>query len=291
MNQRGQAVIEYILLLVVIVSLVTLASVRLFKPFQNYFNSIGNYVGCLLEFGELPSLGSETTVQFQENIKDATNASGKSCKPQFVTGNSSNSNNGSNGGGSSGSNGGDSQNEDGDSSKSSAKNKRTSSGDGSEGNSGSNYSDNMRVNGNFFNNKKKRIIKKASIGTDGANESAFSTNVNGFSRNRGDTFNAKQKKTNVNSEFKGYLSNKSLKDKKVEIVTKNILPSNDGENGAIAKKKFKVKSPERMLTSEEKEEEFNLSILFKYFMIAGIAILIFVIIGGQALQISKNMEK
>lgn len=58
LNQRGQGVTEYILLLVVILAIAAGGIYQLNTAFQawaeNYF---GNYVACLLETGELPSLG------------------------------------------------------------------------------------------------------------------------------------------------------------------------------------------------------------------------------------------
>ncbi len=57
-NNQGQALIEYVLMLVIIVSLVLMLMTQIFKPFGDFIQSyMGSYVGCLLEYGELPSLG------------------------------------------------------------------------------------------------------------------------------------------------------------------------------------------------------------------------------------------
>lgn len=58
LNQKGQAVVEYILLLVVIVSML-LAAKGLFQGVNTFIgNYVGNYFRCLMDHGELPQLGS-----------------------------------------------------------------------------------------------------------------------------------------------------------------------------------------------------------------------------------------
>jgi len=57
LNQNGQAVVEYVLLLVITVGLV-LAAKKAFNSLDQFMNSyIGDYTVCLMEYGELPSLG------------------------------------------------------------------------------------------------------------------------------------------------------------------------------------------------------------------------------------------
>src|SRR5262245_45898196 len=57
-SERGQGMIEYILLVVVIITMALAIGARLFKPFNEWANHyIGDYVVCLLDYGELPSLG------------------------------------------------------------------------------------------------------------------------------------------------------------------------------------------------------------------------------------------
>lgn len=64
LTQRGQGLLEYILLLVVVISLGFALLYQLFTPLQNWTQYyIGQYVECLLDQGELPGLGGENGVQ------------------------------------------------------------------------------------------------------------------------------------------------------------------------------------------------------------------------------------
>ncbi|NCN95279.1 MAG: hypothetical protein GW917_00990 [Bdellovibrionales bacterium] len=57
-NQRGQGVTEYILVLVVIVAMLLGGMYQLNTAFQKWANNyFGDYLACLLETGELPSIG------------------------------------------------------------------------------------------------------------------------------------------------------------------------------------------------------------------------------------------
>lgn len=57
LNQRGQAAVEYILLLVITVALVAAVG-KAFKGVSGFMNQyIGGYTKCLMDYGELPSLG------------------------------------------------------------------------------------------------------------------------------------------------------------------------------------------------------------------------------------------
>lgn len=64
LSQKGQGVVEYILLVVIIISFALAISARLFKPFNDWAkNYIGDYIYCLLDQGELPGLGGAESVQ------------------------------------------------------------------------------------------------------------------------------------------------------------------------------------------------------------------------------------
>lgn len=58
LSDSGQAVIEYLLILVVTVGITLGVVLQFNKAFQTFAdNYFGNYLACLLETGELPSLG------------------------------------------------------------------------------------------------------------------------------------------------------------------------------------------------------------------------------------------
>jgi hypothetical protein len=57
-RNSGQALIEYVLILIITVSLILALIAQVFKPMQTFVQSyMGDYVQCLLETGELPSFG------------------------------------------------------------------------------------------------------------------------------------------------------------------------------------------------------------------------------------------
>lgn len=59
-NSRGQTGVEYVLLLLVVVIVLLSGFYRFNQSFENFANNyFGEYLGCLLETGELPSLGSD----------------------------------------------------------------------------------------------------------------------------------------------------------------------------------------------------------------------------------------
>ncbi|MFM6929999.1 MAG: hypothetical protein ACKOX6_16125, partial [Bdellovibrio sp.] len=85
-NNHGQAVIEYVLLLIISVSLVLMLVYQIFKPMQNFVQGfMGDYMACLLETGELPAFGGTDA--------SATRAADLGCSAKFnnITSNGSGS--------------------------------------------------------------------------------------------------------------------------------------------------------------------------------------------------------
>ncbi|MFZ4404813.1 MAG: hypothetical protein ACOYOK_11985, partial [Pseudobdellovibrionaceae bacterium] len=85
-SQSGQAVTEYILILVVVVALILTAIRMFFSPAEQFMNQLlgkGGYYACLLETGELPTLSSdeesaECKIPNFKDIAAAADASGTS---------------------------------------------------------------------------------------------------------------------------------------------------------------------------------------------------------------------
>lgn len=88
LNQRGATLIEYVLLLVVAVALVKLLSTAFANPMGKFLNAyMGSYIQCLLEFGELPSLGGDSTTNGECNARfqPATLADGRPPRSESET--------------------------------------------------------------------------------------------------------------------------------------------------------------------------------------------------------------
>ncbi|MCB0377138.1 MAG: hypothetical protein KDD33_01470 [Bdellovibrionales bacterium] len=104
-NQAGQAVLEYILVLVVTVSIILGILYQFNDAFKNFLdNYFGDYLACLLETGELPSLGGgggPTTGECNAGFQNFSIASGRPNKEDSGKGSSErgNSKRGKNDGG------------------------------------------------------------------------------------------------------------------------------------------------------------------------------------------------
>ena len=79
LNDNGQAVVEYILLIVVVISLVIGAKTAFSHVDDFMSHYIGDYVTCLMEYGELPSLGVAAADQ-----KKHLDGTGKKCDEDFA---------------------------------------------------------------------------------------------------------------------------------------------------------------------------------------------------------------
>jgi hypothetical protein len=81
-DPKGQGVVEYILLIVVILAIALIIMERLFKPMNKWAkNYIGDYIYCLLDQGELPSLGgTETTRDCDQGFDSFTAENGRPSK-------------------------------------------------------------------------------------------------------------------------------------------------------------------------------------------------------------------
>ena len=91
-NSAGQAALEYILILVISVAVIMGLVARLNNSFKVYFDSyMGQYLTCLLETGELPTLGAQdgsvNISSCNEEFEEFTFESGR--PPKANTGGSS----------------------------------------------------------------------------------------------------------------------------------------------------------------------------------------------------------
>lgn len=276
LNHRGQAVIEYVLILVITVSLVLALVSQIFKPFQEFIQSyMGEYVACLLETGELPSLGGDdTTVSDMGCDAQFAKASFSQGRPPLP----SQGNSGGGAGSSSPSGGTGTESE--------------SSERGGGSSSGSSYAGSSSRNGSQF----FRRMNQRAPGADASGKNGKVTEIpvnpgNGFfkgSGNRTVVINQGRKVTSVDMSSLSEEERKRLK-KEGEELKKQTLEADEGY--APKPKKMLVKPPpERSLAAEE-DEPFTIGNFIRYLIIAGIIIALVIFLGGQALQMSKSMEK
>ena len=297
LNQKGQGMIEYILLLFITVTMILLAMANLFKPMQNFLkNFMGTYVACLLTSGELPA------IRVENKMKDTE----AKCSFSMTGGNGTVNNGGQGSTGGSGSNGSNGTNGNGgnkgsesDSAKGNNPNS-SGSGDGSSVNgAGNSYAGSGGRRGGFG---KSAFLKRSSDGGSGNGDSDSAGGgtryVNNLDKNKDDRFYRARQKTSQLSNRNGrgvYITGMTdAEEKKIERKIQSSPRSvpKSSEEFSVPGRKSIVKPPtvtkKKVLVQDE--ETFSLGNLFKYVLIAIILLLILILGGGQAFEMSKTME-
>ncbi|BEV70137.1 hypothetical protein Bb109J_c3557 [Bdellovibrio bacteriovorus] len=288
-------------MLVIIVALLIGLTSQIIKPMDAFIkNYMGSYVQCLLEMGELPSIGSEDTAVEDEG-----------CNARFQAGTWANGRppNGSGSGGSSGSGSGSNKDgsgsgsgSDGSSGSGSGSNKDGSgSGSGSDGSSGSGgggssggtYAGSQSRGGSRFMNRGRRPSsgvesgggaqgKVVEIALEGGGSGGF------FRGSSGGSYGPRPGKTRsvaisgLTEMERKKLEKKANGEGKASIVT--------GESLTPPVKKLAVKKPP-VKTFEKEEEPFTIGNFIRILFIVAIILALVVFLGGQALQMSKSFEK
>lgn len=270
-NNRGQAVVEYVLLVIISVSLVLALMNVIFKPFGEFIdNYMGKYVACLLEYGELPTLGGDTPSEVDEDsecnkkFQPGTLAAGRPPTDSSTSGSSSSGSQSSN----------------------------SSSDSASSGSSSSTYAgSNSRGGSNQIGGGGRRSVgTESSDGPQGkVVESALSSGPNGAFFNSRNNYEMAQQGRKVSSVPLSGLSEaerKKIAKKKDKVG--QAVSSNEGFGPAP--KKIPVKPPPQK-TELEDIPPMTIGNFIRYLFIAALVIALVIFIGGQALQMSKSGEK
>ena len=278
-NQKGQGTVEYVLLLVLVISIVLGVMLQLNTSIAKWAASyFGDYYACLLENGELPSGGgsdnrSGECAQLYEPFTLAQGA------PPNMKTNSSGGGSGNNGSGG-------------------ANQRRGSfapgSGSGTDGSEsgGANYA---------------RVGSKSGGGSSGSGSNFDDLNA----RNSRSKIGGKEKKTYTgSSEFSlpssatsGNSSSKTTMriglDNRMQILREDSSSDSSFSSTTIRKNSSSTKTKEdkirikRKLASEKSSDddtELTFGHYIRIIIIAAILIALFVLLGGQALQISSSWE-
>ena len=289
-RQSGQAVVEYILMLVVLVA-IGMNFVDLFaKPFQSFTSDfMGTYTSCLLETGELPRLNSTATSECQPPKM------GKGTPRAQST--SIGGSGGSSGGGSSANINKDSKS--GSSSSSSSSNGKDGAGSGPGGSNGGggNRSLSRGSGGRGSNGFAPRTTsdgalsgggKVTEIAVNGNSSSEgggfFKAGSNGYSVFAGD-----QRKTRSIS-MAGMTDAQRDKLTKREPNVGRTVATYDTLGSKAKKIEIKKKIAAAQLENEE-QQTANVGAWFRYLIIIAIIIIIIALIGGQVAQMMKSWEK
>ncbi|HRO66360.1 MAG TPA: hypothetical protein PL182_02215 [Pseudobdellovibrionaceae bacterium] len=266
--------IEYILVVTVSVIIVLGLAQRMYKPLGDFIEGfMGTYVACLLETGELPILGANTSGSGECKIPimgagdpldggasspgSQTNSNSKPPDDgDKVTNDRGGNDSGSGGGGGGGRGSG--------SSRRFTVGAGTASGDGGGGAAG----------------------RKIVIALEGGGSGSFFGNQSGGGS--GSIYRRGSRYVAVTGSMA-----QEAQERQEREANRSITQKVDGGTGGTQKKKMAVVPPPPKSTAllEDEIKGIDYSQIVKYILIAGIIIILLALIGGQALQLSKSWEK
>lgn len=267
-DQHGQAIVEYVLVLVVVVAIASLFLAKLIRPLDQYLQgSLGSYVQCLLETGELPTLGSDETTAASEcgSVMAAVKgdfSSSVAAQAKLNNGESDPDGKNKNKSGNSQANSSATKSSSGGTYAGSASrrggNRITRAGEGSEGLEGNpDQQEGSKSNSSTF---------RPPIQTQQNSENRTKVTEIPYDR--------------LPDRLKRQLEEKQ-KVKNVGEVT------SDGSAGS-GPKRIPVSIPEKKEKKVESDLGFELGNYMRYFLIAAIIVIILLVVGGQMYSLSKE---
>ena len=262
-DRSGQATMEYILLLVITVSLVLSLTNQFFKPFGKFINNyMGDYISCLLETGEYPSTGtSSTKSECDVKFDPASFGNGRPA----IAGAGSNPND--------------------PEGRKAGKDRESGSAGGQGGYAGSAGSRASNLSGpppSLPSGDKSGGTKVVEISIGTTEEAGF--NKAGSGRNFDSQ--GQRRAGGVISYSLSSGEQKKVEDEKkaASRVIASDLP------GRSPKKLFLKAQIKADAIAEDKSEEWNIGDYFRFLLIAAIIILLIAVIGGQAARLTKSWE-
>lgn len=288
-NSSGQAALEYILV-TGLTSVIILGMIyQLNSSFQIWAKSyFGDYLSCLIETGELPSLGTESSEKSKEGCSSEYEAFSLTKGRPLIegVGIKSGSREGEDGSSEEGKNSSNQHSEKSSSSSRSSTNQATYEGSesGSEGVFASPLNSNQIPTNNSSSKSKKSSKNKQS---SKVSDSGIKT-LNVGPRHGGREKRVPLSEMDSSFSLSGYgeeegkeekkLSPNRIKRKKVE---ESALSTRQKPIPAIPPKNQNIKAPEL--------ESITFQGFIRYLIIGGIVIALFVLIGGQFLQIKESL--
>ncbi|MCB0369865.1 MAG: hypothetical protein KDD45_10620 [Bdellovibrionales bacterium] len=287
-SNAGQGTIEYVLLLVITISMILLALGQIFKPMGDFMKSyMGGYVACMLSSGELPAIHSENKLQDGE----------PRCSFSFA-GTKNGSASGNNGGKST--NGGNEQEGNGSNSSKNAKGNKSKAGGGSEsangggaGGSGSSTYAGSSSRSSQFGRKSRSADSGGSSSGGDAGKTQYVSNL----ETKGDRFfrtPSQQRRFSQQSRrvaVYGFTEEMNKKAQRKIQSEARVVANVENEVFSKRQKKSIVKPPPQKVNAVETPDEgIGLGGLFKYILIAIIILLIIILGGGQMFEMSKSYD-
>ena len=267
MNKKGQAMIEYLLMVVMMVVLLAGLMITFFVPLGDFISSLNNsYIRCLLETGELPKVGVEGTAMCDEFMPrfQGRNMDGSPSSPRGTTRNSENER------GQSSSADGSTGSEAGGVGSLSAMNRKSSM-----------IRNGMRSNGN---------ARSESSGSKSTNIPVEDFNAGeGFASNGSSAFIRGSKKKTKKIDLSGLTEYDRKKIEKEQ--TKNRAIAVDSETFTQKRnKKLIVKPPPEKKLDDDLNVQTDFSRYFKIFFFIIIILFIIILMASQAMQMTNSSD-
>lgn len=251
-SQSGQAVLEYLLVLVVVVGIALGVLYQLNTALKKYVQSyFGDYVACLLETGELPSLGGSSGANTDSCNAAYEEFSLKNGRPLIAGDGSSSSNKGSN----------------------------------RSGNRGGGRSGGSRVTRNNSSQNAERAAGSSVVA--GSVKKNSRKELQGGSESDSSQSGYRAQKQRGNGQVRISLKSKTKNEKTIakSIDLKGKLRGRSQKKIPIDMEKFKRQPAQADLTIGLSFGDY-----IRYIIIFGILILIIVFFGGQLLQLKKSWD-
>lgn len=301
-SQLGQATVELVLLISVSLILMLTFAFQIYQPFSSWLDSyMGQYLECLIDMGELPTVSGSgrgdlvcgsrfeafTMVRGRPPIL-GSGSSGRSSGSQSGSNRNSSS---SSGRGRNGNNTSSSSN-----SGSGSNNGQGSadSGGGSRSSTGSGRSQIVRSStGGLSDVATDEESRRRRVGSknDKKNGSGSESDRNFVVGGRSDGSISEDERLRRLRTI-GVAGQIEEERERAERGQSRVVRSSSEAEGSSSQKRLVVKNKERKIAAEDQQEQgWNLGRIFRIAIIVLIIIGLILFIGGQAVSISKGMEK
>jgi len=283
--QSGQAVIEYILILSVVILLILGGVYQFNDSFRNYVRGFfGGYIACLLETGELPSLGA-SQVATQTCVAQYRAFDPNSGQPLLTGGAGS-------GGGGAGSGGGGAANT--SRGRPGQGGRTTSGGSAPTANADSvGSSGGPQTAASLFNSSGRprrqtvgQVGNSSTVSEKGSGESEFSSAP---TQTVGQVRTNRDRVSRMTIDRRGFFDQEEREETGRANITTPIA-AQDRQNLKPKRLQFEAKRAPTA-TMKESSTDFSVGGLLRLFLIVAIILALLFFLGGQALQISKSWEK
>ncbi len=272
-EEAGQAAVEYLLLLVVVVGVILGSLYQFNSAFSvwadNYF---GDYLACLIESGELPSLGGSAgeSAICSQLYKPFSISEGRG--PLVGDGM---------GGGGENSQSGDSD---------SASNSSTPSYSGGGGASVVQGGGNKDSSSGRFGGARRFRANRSSLASGSEKKDGSGTAMGGVTDLSGYEKGKAVRMPLSNAEQFGKGGRRFLDKDKDRKSNMKVAAAKEGEGKRPQETRIKINRRDASSTSSTEIEELTFGKFFRYLLIAAIIIAVIIFIGGQVMQVSKSMD-